>query len=187
MRHLILTLDWIRWSKTSSTNSAIFYRRMYSREFAGKRNIHGHQECHHIGQRFRCRVGLFRNTFQFNRILQKQLYLIHRYFYLYRISYLWYSPIGFCITLFGGWVVSLIFTSCGIGGEWVIFLDEEKRMINADLFSPPIAKRLRLENAKYLEKNFSVSRFLQIAVIYNQLDNDPICRQINPHKYLFTG
>lgn len=99
-----------------------------------------------------------RNVIQFNRISKPtSLCLFPRYFYLYRISYLWYSPIGFCITLFGGWIVSLIFTGCGMGGERVIYLDEEKRMINADLFSPPIAKRLRLENAKYLENHFSVS------------------------------
>lgn len=43
-------------------------------------------------------------------------------------------------------------------GENVIYLDEEKRIINADLFSPPIAKRMQLANAKYLENDFKVSQ-----------------------------
>lgn len=64
---------------------------------------------------------------------------------------------GFCITLFGGWFLSWIFECCGLAGDKVIFLDGEKKIFNVDLFSPPIAKRLQRENAKYLENNFTVS------------------------------
>lgn len=46
-------------------------------------------------------------------------------------------------------------------GETLIYLDAEKRIFNADLFSPPIANRMRVKNAKYLENTFSVSEFIQ--------------------------
>ena len=78
------------------------------------------------------------------------------YFWLYRISYLWYAPLGFLISFFTGWIFSAIFELCGAEVERTIYLDAKQTMINADLFSPPIARRIRLKNAEYLEKQYRV-------------------------------
>lgn len=71
---------------------------------------------------------------------------------------MWYAPLGFCIVFFGGWLISVILDILNLGGEPTIYMDADKKIINADLFSPPIAKRLRLQNAKFLENGFSVSK-----------------------------
>lgn len=70
---------------------------------------------------------------------------------------MWIAPLGFCISFFGGWLISVILDCCGLGGEPTIYLDKERRLVNADLFSPPIAKRLRQRNAEYLEKSYTVN------------------------------
>ncbi|XP_075211404.1 putative sodium-dependent multivitamin transporter isoform X2 [Lycorma delicatula] len=62
------------------------------------------------------------------------------YFYLYRISYLWYISIGFLITMFIGTLVSTAFIFTGNK------VPDSK--MDPDLFSPPVAaylKRKRLE------------------------------------------
>lgn len=55
-------------------------------------------------------------------------------FYLYRISYLWYSPLGFAITVIFGLVISNIFR---------ILTTEVPRQLNSDLFTPMVANRIR--------------------------------------------
>lgn len=82
--------------------------------------------------------------------------LIPSYPYLYRISYLWYSPIGFSICLFGGWLLTLCLEYFNCEGTRKIYLDDEKRLINADLFSPPIAQRIRNQNAQYIQNGLKV-------------------------------
>lgn len=86
-------------------------------------------------------------------------YIFARYFWLFKVSYLWYAPIGFTITLFGGWLLSIIFELIHLEGTPTIYLDNNRKVINADLFSPPVARRLRLRNAKYLETEFNVGNF----------------------------
>lgn len=83
--------------------------------------------------------------------------IIFRYIWLFKISYLYYAPIGFCISFFGGWIFSLLLDSLGLGGTQTIYLANNPNVINADLFSPPIASRIRLRNAKYLEAEYNVS------------------------------
>lgn len=70
---------------------------------------------------------------------------------------MWYAPIGFCITFFGGWLISQVLIWFGLQGESTIYMDDSKELINADLFSPPIAKRLRKRNADIIEQNYPVS------------------------------
>lgn len=72
---------------------------------------------------------------------------------------MWYSPLGFCISLFGGWLISVMLEYFNLAGESTIYSDESKTIINADLFSPPIAKRIRKQNAEILGKNFAVNNF----------------------------
>ncbi|OXU26138.1 hypothetical protein TSAR_003324 [Trichomalopsis sarcophagae] len=56
------------------------------------------------------------------------------YFYLYRISYIWYSAIGFVITMFIGIVISYLTRA---------MCKKEDDELDPDLFFPFIAKRMR--------------------------------------------
>lgn len=75
------------------------------------------------------------------------------YFYLYRISYMWYGVLGALVTFGVGWAVSKILNLLNMRGHEneSIYLDENRNFLNPDLFSPPIANRLRLKYAKYVE------------------------------------
>lgn len=70
---------------------------------------------------------------------------------------MWYAPLGFCISFFGGWIISQILILFKLEGEPTIYMDESKTLIHADLFSPPVAKKLQKHNAKILERNYAVS------------------------------
>lgn len=54
------------------------------------------------------------------------------YFYLYRISYLWYCPLGFLFSLITGWIASWI-------TRWIY--KEDLIEIDLSLLSPIVAKR----------------------------------------------
>lgn len=71
---------------------------------------------------------------------------------------MWYAPLGFCISFFGGWLISVALTAIGYGGEQTIYTDEQRTIINADLFSPPIARKIRAQNAAVLERSFTVKK-----------------------------
>lgn len=74
---------------------------------------------------------------------------------------MWYGPLGFCLSLFGGWLVSVVLDHFGVAGESTIYTDENKTIINADLFTPPLAKRIRIRNAEILERNFAVNSIIR--------------------------
>ncbi|KRF82454.1 putative sodium-dependent multivitamin transporter [Drosophila virilis] len=65
------------------------------------------------------------------------------YFYLYRISYMWYAPLGFLIAFFGGWLLSSLFAAFNWDSNRHIYQDADCTLIKHDLFVPPIAKRLQ--------------------------------------------
>ncbi|TDG40153.1 hypothetical protein AWZ03_013416 [Drosophila navojoa] len=65
------------------------------------------------------------------------------YFYLYRISYMWYAPIGFVVSLFGGWLLSYCMAAFKWDNNRQIYHDADCTLIKHDLFVPPIAKRLQ--------------------------------------------
>nr|XP_014089687.1 putative sodium-dependent multivitamin transporter [Bactrocera oleae] len=65
------------------------------------------------------------------------------YFYLYRISYMWYATIGFLVTLFMGLVCSWLYAKLGWDSNAHIYTDSACTTIKYDLFVPPIARRLR--------------------------------------------
>ncbi|XP_067635505.1 putative sodium-dependent multivitamin transporter [Eurosta solidaginis] len=65
------------------------------------------------------------------------------YFYLYRISYMWYAVIGFLVTLFVGLVCSWLYAKLGWDSNAHIYTDSACTTVKYDLFVPPIAKRLR--------------------------------------------
>lgn len=59
---------------------------------------------------------------------------------------------GFLITVILGLVLSAVLKMLNKQGVERIYTDESKTIMNADLFMPPIAKRVRLRNLKYEEK-----------------------------------
>lgn len=77
------------------------------------------------------------------------------YFYLYRLSYMWYCVLGFLVTLLVGFLVSNLLNRLNMRGyvNEKIYLDDQKTFLNPDLFSPPVAKRLRLRFAAHLESH----------------------------------
>lgn len=71
---------------------------------------------------------------------------------------MWYAPLGFSISLLGGWVISVVLEYFDLAGESTIYTDENKDIINADLFTPALAKRIRIRNNEFLQKNFAVKK-----------------------------
>ena len=72
-----------------------------------------------------------------------------RFFYLYRISYMWYSPIGFLMTVIIGLIVSYF---CRL------VFREKPQYLDPDLFFPCIGKCMRARQQRDNEtdeKNFT--------------------------------
>jgi hypothetical protein len=79
------------------------------------------------------------------RLLLGQIFNVsslHSYFYLYRISYMYAVILGFLVTLVIGYISSYFF--------YLLKLQDKEKIhvigtndINTDLFSPPIAKKLK--------------------------------------------
>nr|XP_034196013.1 putative sodium-dependent multivitamin transporter [Osmia lignaria] len=65
------------------------------------------------------------------------------YFYLYRISYMWYCPIGSVLSFGAGWIFSWIFDRIS---------KEERKELNPDLFTPILASRVRKRRSKYINE-----------------------------------
>ncbi|XP_015514250.1 putative sodium-dependent multivitamin transporter isoform X1 [Neodiprion lecontei] len=63
------------------------------------------------------------------------------YFYLYRISHMWYSAIGFLVTFLVGWLVSNV--------ERIV-MKEEQPELDPDLFIPWLAGRIRKRRLRFL-------------------------------------
>ncbi|XP_029048064.1 putative sodium-dependent multivitamin transporter [Osmia bicornis bicornis] len=61
------------------------------------------------------------------------------YFYLYRISYMWYCPIGSVLSFVAGWIFSWLFDRIS---------KEERKELNPDLFTPILASRVRKRRSK---------------------------------------
>lgn len=87
------------------------------------------------------------------------------YIWLLRLSYLWYGVIGFFITFIVGYVVSFALDLCNLGGSKKIYLDSKSRYIDTELFSPPVSKRLKRQNARFLERDSNVS----MMTVYDRL------------------
>lgn len=82
------------------------------------------------------------------------------YFYLYRISYMWYSAIGFFITFAIGLLVSNLAR---------IILKEEKPELDPDLFVPWLAARVRARQSSL-----------------SNLEKVNLDRRTTPSKYIFN-
>lgn len=65
------------------------------------------------------------------------------YFYLYRLSYMWYSVSGFLISVLAGLLFSWIYEKLNWDNNQNIYTDSSRILIKHDLFVPPIANRIR--------------------------------------------
>ncbi|XP_005187990.2 putative sodium-dependent multivitamin transporter [Musca domestica] len=65
------------------------------------------------------------------------------YFYLYRVSYMWYAVCGFLISVVIGWLSSWVYEKLHWASNDKIYTDQSRTVIKYDLFVPPIAKRIR--------------------------------------------
>lgn len=68
------------------------------------------------------------------------------YFYLYRLSYMWYIVIGFAVTIIVGTFSSSVASICV----------EVKQLDDPNLFSPPVAHILRKRKHQYIESDVSM-------------------------------
>ncbi|XP_033222167.1 putative sodium-dependent multivitamin transporter [Belonocnema kinseyi] len=84
----------------------------------------------------------------------------YSYFYLYRISYMWYCPIGFAITFVIGLLVSWI-------GIMMCGRDDAK---DPDLFFPVIANRMRNREIQEPLSPYEMSRKYEFSVDSNKSD-----------------
>lgn len=78
------------------------------------------------------------------------------YFYLNRLSYMWAGVLGFLVTFIVGLSLSYILKRCNAQGKEKMYLNDDKTSINTDLFSPPVAKRLKRQMARYIENGGNV-------------------------------
>lgn len=74
------------------------------------------------------------------------------YFYLYRISYLYAVIIGFLVTLIIGYTLSYLFYYLQLQSMDKIYVENSIDEIDTNLFSPPIAKRMK--------RNFEMKQIL---------------------------
>ncbi|XP_049537908.1 putative sodium-dependent multivitamin transporter [Anopheles darlingi] len=78
------------------------------------------------------------------------------YFYLYRLSYMWFSVLGYIVTFIVGYGTSLVLRWRGAQGTERIYLDENQIAYNTELFSPPIARRMKQRLAAFIENGGDV-------------------------------
>uniref|UniRef100_A0A1B0BUC7 Sodium-dependent multivitamin transporter n=1 Tax=Glossina palpalis gambiensis TaxID=67801 RepID=A0A1B0BUC7_9MUSC len=67
------------------------------------------------------------------------------YFWLYRLSYLWLSVLGFIITLTTGYALSRLLEYFNLADNYQIYTDISRKIIDCDLFIPPLSQKLRTE------------------------------------------
>ncbi|XP_018354036.1 PREDICTED: putative sodium-dependent multivitamin transporter [Trachymyrmex septentrionalis] len=93
------------------------------------------------------------------------------YFYLYRISYMWYCPIGLLMTFILGLLVSNLSR---------LFIKNQNDEIDTNLFFPMIARRIRhrRHNNKKNKENSPLSRrYSHSDVIYKKDETDKIYKK----------
>ncbi|XP_017002289.2 putative sodium-dependent multivitamin transporter [Drosophila takahashii] len=92
------------------------------------------------------------------------------FFYLYRISYMWYAALGFLIAFFGGWLLSWLCELFNWDNNRRIYQDADCTLIKHDLFVPPLAKRLQRRQMPQLVVTGTSSEIGGISVAPPRLD-----------------
>lgn len=70
-----------------------------------------------------------------------------QYFWFFRLSYLWFSVIGFTITLVVGYGMSWLLEHFKWADNSQIYLNVVHKQIDYDLFAPPLSRKLRERDA----------------------------------------
>lgn len=94
------------------------------------------------------------------------------YIWLLKLSYLWVGVLGSTVTFIVGYVVSCLLDLFNLGGLKKIYLDTNNLYIDLELFSPPIARQLKKQNARILEResNVSICDITNICLISKNVD-----------------
>ncbi|XP_037949262.1 putative sodium-dependent multivitamin transporter [Teleopsis dalmanni] len=74
------------------------------------------------------------------------------YFWLYKLSYLWFSVIGFIITLVVGYACSVWLELLNLADNTQIYLNAARKQVDYDLFVPPLSRKLREAAVEELTK-----------------------------------
>ncbi|XP_018397564.1 PREDICTED: putative sodium-dependent multivitamin transporter [Cyphomyrmex costatus] len=95
------------------------------------------------------------------------------YFYLYRISYMWYSPLGFLITFMLGLIISNLSR---------LFFKTQNDELDTNLFFPVLARRIRYRRCMDVEneRSSSLNRKYSLNDIIHGKDGaaDKICTKL---------
>lgn len=70
-----------------------------------------------------------------------------QYFWLYRLSYMWYSVLGFIVTLICGYCFSWLLERLEWADNSQIYLDTACKQIDYDLFVPLLSRKLQQQSA----------------------------------------
>ncbi|KAL7738439.1 hypothetical protein ACLKA6_006750 [Drosophila palustris] len=70
------------------------------------------------------------------------------YFWLYRLSYLWYCVLGFLVTTLVGYCGSIALARYNCADNSQIYLDKHKKHLDYDLFAPILSRRWRRQQQK---------------------------------------
>ncbi|XP_011704411.1 PREDICTED: putative sodium-dependent multivitamin transporter [Wasmannia auropunctata] len=86
------------------------------------------------------------------------------YFYLYRISNMWYSPLGFLITFLLGLLVSNLSH---------LFIKNQNDQLDINLFFPVVARRIhsKRRNKTAIEESFSLDRRYSLSNVIHGIDD----------------
>ncbi|XP_030378949.1 putative sodium-dependent multivitamin transporter [Scaptodrosophila lebanonensis] len=105
-----------------------------------------------------------------------------QYFYLYRISYMWYAVLGFLISFLCGWLFSYCCTWLKWDDNRRIYHDAQCTLIKHDLFVPPIANRLRRRQMPQLVVTSTSSENGGIDVSVIEQEQEPDQQRTKSHN-----
>ncbi|EGI69871.1 Putative sodium-dependent multivitamin transporter [Acromyrmex echinatior] len=107
-------------------------------------------------------VGI--NQAQVQRMLTVKSNNDSSYFYLYRISYMWYSLLGFLITFLVGLLISNLSR---------LFTQNQNSELDTNLFFPVIARRIRCRQCNNIEneENFPLDRTCSFSNVIHEKED----------------
>lgn len=94
------------------------------------------------------------NVTQVAEALQNVIVEEPHYFWLYRLSYLWYCVLGFLVTIFVGYCGSITLARFNYADNSQIYLDKHQNHLDYDLFAPILSRRWRRQQQNHLDQTF---------------------------------
>ncbi|KAH8355344.1 hypothetical protein KR093_011507 [Drosophila rubida] len=92
-----------------------------------------------------------RNVTETAKALQATSVEEQQYFWLYRLSYLWYCVLGFLLTTLIGYCGSIILAHFNCADNSRIYVDKQRKHLDYDLFAPMLSNRWRRQQQKQLD------------------------------------